>query len=56
MNEKRIAAARADMEQRVATFRAIQARFERERQEYGDETLAKARATSTPPRAPDARR
>lgn len=45
MNQDRISADRAAMEQRVAQFRETQARFQRERDAYFDDTIEKVRAT-----------
>ena len=45
MNEDRILADRAAIENRVAAFRETQARFQRDREDYYDETIEKARAT-----------
>ena len=45
MNENRILADRAAIENRVAAFRETQARFQRDRDDYYDETIEKARAT-----------
>lgn len=39
MNDDRIAAERADIERRVAKFKATQAQFQREREAYCDDTL-----------------
>ena len=44
MNEDRISAERADIERRVAEFRETQARFQREREDYYEATIEKARA------------
>jgi len=44
MNEDRMSADRAAMERRVARFRETQIRFQREREEYFEETIEKARA------------
>lgn len=44
MNDDRIAAERADIERRVAKFRATQAQFQREREAYCDNTLEQMRA------------
>ena len=45
MDEDRISADRAEIEQRVATFRETQAKFQRERDAYYDGTIEKVRAT-----------
>ncbi|WP_299803766.1 hypothetical protein [Tardiphaga sp.] len=45
MNEDRISADRAAIELRVTAFRETQARFQREREDYYDETIEKVRAT-----------
>ncbi|MET0724536.1 MAG: hypothetical protein ABWY64_27420 [Tardiphaga sp.] len=45
MNENRILEERADIERRVAEFRETQARFKREREDYYEATIEKARAT-----------
>lgn len=45
MNEDRIAAERADIERRVAKFKATQAQFQRERAAYCDDTLDQMRAS-----------
>jgi hypothetical protein len=47
--EKRLAAEREEIAARVANFRATQAKFEREREEYFTTTLDAARATGTIP-------
>jgi hypothetical protein len=48
MNQDRIAAGRADIDRRVAHFRETQARFQRERDDYYEATIEKARnATGT---------
>lgn len=44
MNDDRIAAERADIERRVAKFRATQAQFQREREAYCETTLEQIRA------------
>jgi hypothetical protein len=57
MNEDRILADRAAMERRVAMFRETQERFQRERDDYYETTIEKARATEwnefVSPRDPD---
>ena len=45
MNENRMSADRAAINDRVAAFRETQARFQRDREDYYDETIEKARAT-----------
>ena len=45
MNEDRMSADRAAIKDRVIAFRETQARFQRERENYFDETIQKARAT-----------
>ena len=45
MNEDRMSADRAAIKDRVIAFRETQARFQREREDYFDETIQKARAT-----------
>jgi hypothetical protein len=46
---------RADIQKRIATFKANQQRFQREREEYYATTMARARATQwTPPGNPRA--
>ena len=46
MNQDRIDAERADMERRVAHFRNMQARFQREREAYYERTIERVRALS----------
>ena len=45
MDDDRISADRAAIEQRVAMFRETQAKFQRERDDYYDATIEKVRAT-----------
>jgi len=45
MNEDRMLADRAVIDSRVAMFRETQAKFQREREDYYDTTMEKARAT-----------
>ena len=45
MNEDRLSAARADLDRRVAEFRETQARFQREREDYYENTIERVRAT-----------
>ena len=45
MDEDRISADRAALERRVALFRETQARFQRERDAYYENTIEKVRAT-----------
>lgn len=45
MDEDRISADRAAIERRVTMFRETQAKFQRERDEYYDDTIEKVRAT-----------
>jgi hypothetical protein len=50
MNQDRIDAERADMERRVAHFREMQTKFQREREAYYEKTIERVRALeSTPP-------
>ena len=46
--KERLDMERADIQQRVATFKANQQRFQKEREEYYTTTMAKARATQSP--------
>lgn len=47
--EKRLAEEREEIAARVASFRATQAKFEREREEYYTKTLQAARSGKTIP-------
>jgi len=49
MNEDRMSADRAAIKDRVIAFRETQAKFQRERENYFDETIQKARATDWNP-------
>ncbi len=46
MNEDRISGDRTAIERRVAAFREIQAKFQRERDDYYDATIEKVRTTA----------
>ncbi len=46
--KERLEMERADIQKRVATFRANQQRFQKEREEYYTTTMAKARVTQSP--------
>jgi hypothetical protein len=53
-SKERLDMERADIQKRIATFKANQQRFQREREEYYATTMAKARATQwTPPGNPN---
>lgn len=45
MNEDRIAKARADLQERVSKFQETQARFQRDRDDYYENTIERVRAT-----------
>lgn len=45
MDKDRLSADRAELEKRVELFRETQAKFQREREAYYDDTIEKVRAT-----------
>jgi hypothetical protein len=44
MNEERLAKARADLQRRVSEFQDMQARFQREREDYYESTIRRVRS------------
>ena len=43
MNKKRLAAGRAELERRTAGFKKVQIAFERDRHQFYDETITRAK-------------